>query len=211
MRTDGRADAARQLETVDIGHVVVGHHQTDIGIGIEDLQRLGAAFGNADAEIVALQARRQQGARRRAVIDDQDVMALVGQETADRFRQHLDGKHIVLDDIIDDILCQDLVAHLLLEAAGEHDGRNGQIEKIVQRLAVFGARQVDVGNRQRHRLRRDLVGVLKVREVAADIDLDAEQFVQPLADHRGEDIRILGNDNPGLRKRSAGIKHPGNT
>ena len=59
-------DAPRELEAVDIGHIVVGDHQGDVGIGLEDVERLLAAFGRADLEIVALEPRGEQRARRLA-------------------------------------------------------------------------------------------------------------------------------------------------
>ncbi len=45
----------RQLEAVNIGHVVVGHDKADIGIGLEDIERLRAAVGKADAKIIPFQ------------------------------------------------------------------------------------------------------------------------------------------------------------
>ena len=121
-------------------------------------------------------------------VDDQDMVLVVGEEAADRFRQHVDREDVVLQDIVDDFLGEQLVTRRLLERAGEDDRRNGKIDEIVQRLAVFRARQVDVGNRQRDLLAGLVIGQFQLLEAAADLDIDVEKFLQPRRDHGREDV-----------------------
>ncbi|MND82325.1 hypothetical protein D3C80_741530 [compost metagenome] len=174
MRPAHGADAPRQFEAVNVGHVIVGHHEADIGIGLQDFERLGAAICQADAEIIALEAARKQRPRRRAVINDQHMVAVVGEKAADGFRQHIHGENIVLQDIIDHILGDQRFARPLVKGAGENDGRDRKIDQIFQRLALFRPRQVDVGNRQRHRFGRMFVTGLQLLEIAAHFHGNAQ-------------------------------------
>ncbi len=123
---------------------------------------------------------------------------MIGQEPADGFRQHVNGEDIVLEDVVDHVLGDQRFTGRLVEGAGKNDGRDRQVDQIFERLAVFRTRQIDVGNRQRHRIGGALVALLQLLERAADFDGDTH-------------IGVFRQQNTIVRKRYAGILHSGNS
>ena len=178
MRTTRRANASGEFEAINVRHVVIGDHQMNVGIGLENGQRLGTVFGNTHTEIVTLETAGKQRAGRSTVIDDQHMVAMVGQKATDRLHQHVDGEDIVLQHIVHDVHGEDLFAHAVLHGAGEHNHRNRKIDQIVKRLAIFGTRQVDIGDRQRDRLGGLLVKKLQFLEVTANFHIKTQHLFQ---------------------------------
>ncbi|MNL32901.1 hypothetical protein D3C87_1547800 [compost metagenome] len=52
------------------------------------------------------------------------MMAMIGKEPAYGLGQHLDGEHVVLENVVDNVLCEQLVARFLMKRTGEYDRRN---------------------------------------------------------------------------------------
>ena len=204
------ANAPRQLETVDVGHIVVGDDEADVGVLLQRLNSGHAVFRRTDPEIVAFEPACQQRARRGAIVHDQHVMALIGQEAAYRFSQHIDGKDAVLDDVIDHFLGQQPFANAVLESRRENDRRHAEVNEVVQRLAVFGTGKVDVGNGECDGFRIEFIRLLEIFERPADLDINAEKFFQLLPDHGREDIGVFADNDSVFFQRLAGVLHARN-
>ncbi|MNY05006.1 hypothetical protein D3C86_1377100 [compost metagenome] len=138
------------------------------------------------------------------------MVAVVGEKAADGFRQHIHGENIVLQDIIDHILGDQRFARPLVKGAGENDGRDRKIDQIFQRLTLFRPRQVDVGNRQRHRFGRMFVTGLQLFKRAAHLHGNAQHLLETQGHHLGEHVAVFRQQNAVVGERHARILHARN-
>ena len=144
------------------------------------------------------------------VVDHQDAEIPVGNDPADRHDDLIERPVIVLDDVVEHVLLEDALARVEVELAGEDDGRQVDLEGVVERLAMGRVGQVEVG----HGNEEAVIGVggslPHFGQRTAGHDIDAQIGFETVFQGRGEHPRIF--DKQDTQAFGCGRKtgaHPG--